>query len=95
MKTRRLTLDLHPEDRRPPQRDDRLYGARAIYRVLDAREVDSKVWVNRWALVVERIGTRGTPPLEDPPEGARAFHFTTYRPGETPREAFRTRGIPA
>lgn len=83
MKVRRFTMDLHPDDTRPPVAGEVVHTARASYRVTGSREVDSRVWCNRWSLTLERLadGTRPAP-------GVREFYTRSYRRGETPAQFF-------
>jgi hypothetical protein len=50
------TLDLPLDDTEVPQRGDIHVTERAVYLILDARLVDSRLWDNRWRLTQRRIG---------------------------------------
>jgi hypothetical protein len=70
---------------------DVVFTARLAYRVTGAREVDSRVWCNRWALDLELLGTREELAgryVELVDVGARAFGSRRYRRGETPTSCF-------
>lgn len=55
-RTRTFTLDLPPGDDRPPVAGDLLLSTRTAYFVSEVRPVDSKVWCNRFALIVRPLG---------------------------------------
>lgn len=91
MKARRMTFDLALDDQRSPERGDVLATERAVYRILDARPVESRIWGNRWALTCERIGDRSdvrrlTRPMRG--SGHRLWYSTLYRRGERPQDHF-------
>lgn len=83
MKPRRLTMDLAPDDVRPPMAGDYVQSARAVYLVLGSREVESRQWSNRWALTLRRL-----PAGERPAPGARVIDSVLYRPGERPQDVW-------
>jgi hypothetical protein len=81
-------MDLAPDDLVAPAPGDLVHSARATYRVTGSREVESRVWCNRWALTLERLPGAG------PGTGGREFHVRSYRRGETPAEFFGAEALP-
>lgn len=84
----RFTFDMALEDEAPPEPGDVLVAARVAYRVTSVRPVESRVWPNRWALGVDRLGEHGGQPPA-PAHGGRRWHTGRYRRGETPAQHFR------
>lgn len=89
-------FDLAPDDTRAPCAGDLLVTARLVYRVTFVRPVDSRVWDNRWALTVTRLGARTGPGVwaeanAGTPEGARCWHSARYARGETPQSFYAQR----
>jgi hypothetical protein len=87
-KPRRFSLDLAADEPRSPDRGDVLAGPRAAYRIIEARPVESRIWCNRWALTVERIGSRDDLARVPPEEYAYVWDSTPYRRGEGPSDVF-------
>lgn len=85
-----MTFDLELDAHRSPDRGDVLATERAVYRVLDARPVESRIWGNRWALTCERIGDRrGDARVPRALRGeAYVWYSTLYRRGERPQDHF-------
>ena len=82
MTVRRYVLDLAADDQHPPAPGDIMVTARTRGRVTGVREVDSRVWCNRWAITVEPI------PASTLAGGARTFTTQPYRRGERPVDVF-------
>lgn len=76
-------------DQDVPNAGDLLVSTRVVYRIVDVREVESRVWSNRWRLDVHRVGLRTevnvAALLHD---GELALHTGCYRKGEKPAEWF-------
>lgn len=89
MKQRSMTLDLALDNEDPPSRGDYLTTARAAYRVVDVRPVESRVWPNRWHVELERLpyGDNDHPPTVAEP-GQRCHPTSRYARGETPADFF-------
>lgn len=92
---RRFTVDLAPDDQRPPWPGDILVTARTVNCVIDSREVESRAWCNRWAVTLTHIRERtpeerrsgGCTTAPVGPSG-RTFMTTRYRRGEGPADWF-------
>lgn len=80
---RRLTMDLAPDDDRPPMPGDYVRSVRVTYLVVGSRPVESRQWPNRWALTLRRlaVGARPAP-------GARVVESVPYGPGERPQDVW-------
>lgn len=107
MTVRRFNYDLELDDPLTPQPGDILVGPRVAYRIVDARPVESRVWGNRWALRVERIGPSPQGHGVDPWDEFRATHhcypfpvagwvhewsYQSYAKGEKPADYFARNG---
>lgn len=84
-------MDLALDDHEPPGHDDVLVSVQAVYRVIEVRPVESRLWPNRWHLTVVRVGDAldGAPvtPTGPGPSG-RLFGTRRYRQGEGPADVF-------
>ena len=97
---RRFSLDLALDDPRSPVAGDVLTTARNVYRITEARPVDSRVWGNRWKLTLRLVGTLANentwPTVNAENEtGARVWHSSRYAKGETPQQYFGAARPPA
>lgn len=85
-------MDMPSYDTLPPVRGDVLAGPTIVYRVLDSRAVESRVWCNRWRVSCERIGARKTVEASlraGLGQHKRWLEFVPYRKGEKPGEVLR------
>ena len=85
----RFTLDMAADDDHPPAIGDLMTTQRLVYLVTGVREIDSRVWCNRWAIDLRRLG-----PIADLVEIRRQHpdgdirRTTRYAKGEGPAEFF-------
>ena len=85
----RFTLDLAENDQHPPAIGDLMTTQRNVYLVTGVREIDSRVWCNRWAIDLQRLGPRRDllTIRRAHPDG-EIRRTSRYRKGEGPREFF-------
>lgn len=88
-----LKVDHHGGDAVPHiERDDFVVTERLVYRVLDSRPVESRLWHDRWRVELTRICTRKeweNPANNDAyrvPPGRRVHHVSRYAEGEQPTD---------
>lgn len=90
------TLDHHGGDRnRRVQVGDVLVNNASAYRVTAMREVESRVWPDRWRLTLDRVASRDGRPMPvwahhaaskvTEPDG-QVIWTNSYRRGEGPRD---------
>lgn len=85
MKTTTKGFDLPADSTDFPSPGEILASTRTgtMWLIVEVREVDSRVWSNRWKLRVRRCSFAET-------EGRRIREFSSYRPGDTPAQYFGT-----
>lgn len=102
MKPRRSTLDLALDTDVAPCAGDLMVGRVAVYRILEARPVDSKKWGNRWALVSERgpslsdweqemvdfVKEQHRETIRTPDGEPTIWALGAYKAGESPQDYF-------
>ena len=84
---RRRTHDLPLDERDAPAAGDLFVGPVALYRITDARPVDSTQWGNRWSLAITRIGDAVDLEAHETPD-THVWAYRMYRRGETPADIF-------
>lgn len=84
MSARRFTIDLAPDDDLPPEPGDLLVRPRIVQEIVDVWPTDSRVWPNRWTLMVRTLGDRGTVQYR----GRRVIESRPYRRGEGPADVW-------
>ncbi len=94
MKLRRFTYDLELDNPRSPVAGDLCMSARALYRITEARPVDSRLWGNRWALTCQRIGVPDDLDQHLPAvaHDGTLWRFGRYQKGQTPQQFFASTG---
>lgn len=90
MKPRRMTIDLAPDDTKPPKPGDVVLTARTMNRVVASRPIDSRIWCNRWHVTLDRLSSggdiSGLGALAK--GGARVFRTRPYLRGERPQDVY-------
>ena len=83
-----MTLDLAEHDEQAPDVGELLVTARNVYRITSVREVESRVWCNRWAITLRLIGLRSQVDVEALAERRHVRYSGRYAKGETPAQFF-------